>query len=77
MGYLVYENDGQNYARVHREMCQSLRREQVDTESYGQDSRWRGSYDTFTGAMKIARQTGKPDVRRCKHCLPDWYDPPD
>ena len=75
-GYVVYENDRQNYANVHRERCSLLMGRTWVTESFGPDHRWRGPYDTFTGAMNIARQTGKSDVRRCKTCLPDYYDPP-
>ena len=77
MGYFVYENDLQNYANVHREMCSLLKGRTWVTESHGPDHRWRGPYDTFTKATNIARQTAKSDVRRCKICLPNWYHPPD
>lgn len=64
--YYVNEDKPTNRATVHRDDCLHA----VDRSKSKQNGGWYGPFDTKDEALRVARNTGRRDVREDPTCKP-------
>ncbi|KXB08811.1 hypothetical protein AKJ56_00315 [candidate division MSBL1 archaeon SCGC-AAA382N08] len=66
MGFVVYVDDSEDYAKVHKESCelyQERDEDEIDT------IHWKSGFETMKEALNYAQKTGKSKVRTCGSCI--------
>lgn len=66
MGFVVYVDGPEDYAKVHRESCGHYQKRKGDEMDTGY---WKSGFETREDALNFAQNTEKSDVDTCGKCL--------
>ena len=66
LSFYVNEDKPTNRARIHRDNCPHAANRSKSKQNGG----WYGPFDTKDEALRVARNTGRRDVKECPVCKP-------